>query len=441
MEIPKSNDVILSTFGEIAGKYDKSTGEAAWKYDANPSDDIGFQSSDLSKDGKAIWLGSSDHSIHVLETNTGALITKIDASAGHNKAVKAIKFSHDGKWVATAGEDQTITIWNAKDFSKKMALVGHSNSITGLSWSYDDQTLYSSSIDKTLKKWQLNDLPFKSYEVCQEGPWQTPITNDLSFFVAPCSDEKLVIYELASAREIMTLGQEKTISAAFSPDNSKLITGHPDGKVRLWDMSIAQVSTTFSGHPSRVDGVAWLGKLNLGVSVAGNKIYVWKTGQESPMHEMTTLHDAYRVNVGPNEETIIVGCHDGTLESYSTQTWEKTSTAKVDAAIQEMIVNHGSNQIAVFNGNQINLFEIPTWKHLASLKGHLSPGYGLGFSQDDAYLITASYDKTIKMWNLQQDRCTLTFHGIDQTLYSSQFVDDHSLLIGTTEGKMSYFKW
>jgi WD40 repeat protein len=73
------------------------------------------------------------------------------------------------------------------------------------------------------------------------------------------------------------------------------------------------------------------------------------------------------------------------------------------------------------------------------LVGHQQMGYGVSFSNDGKYLITGSNDQTFKLWNLETGKCTLTYHGFEDTIYSAQFISKNGLLLGTSQGVMRYY--
>jgi hypothetical protein len=73
--------------------------------------------------------------------------------------INCVTFSPDGKRIATAGNDQTIKIWNAEDGRELLTLRGHNHGVLGVTFSPDSYLLASGGIDTTARVWDATPFP------------------------------------------------------------------------------------------------------------------------------------------------------------------------------------------------------------------------------------------------------------------------------------------
>lgn len=107
-----------------------------------------------SPDGGRIAIAGSDRLVRVIDVKSGQEVAKLSPSADA-ASNRAVRFSPDGKLLATAGDDHHIVLWNTSNWKKERTLDGHDGTVAALAFSPDGKRLVSGGNDQMVRVWDV----------------------------------------------------------------------------------------------------------------------------------------------------------------------------------------------------------------------------------------------------------------------------------------------
>ena len=112
-----------------------------------------------SPEGHTIAVGLSNHSVVLLPVTKNGQVSKGPTLKGHADSVSAVVFSPDGTWLASAGYDRRVVIWDVVTGQvKQQRIVEHEEPIQCLAVHPAGKVLATGSWDGSIRLWKRSDL-------------------------------------------------------------------------------------------------------------------------------------------------------------------------------------------------------------------------------------------------------------------------------------------
>ncbi|XP_030064837.1 WD repeat-containing protein 44 isoform X1 [Microcaecilia unicolor] len=320
-----------------------------------------------------------------------------DLSGEHMGAVWTMKFSHCGRLLASAGQDNVVRIWvlkNAFDYFNNMRI--KYNSEGRVSPSPSQESLNSSKSDTDAGVYSGTDetdpddknLPFRQVPFCKYKGHTADLL-DLSwsknYFLLSSSMDKTVRLWHISRRECLCCFQhiDFVTAIAFHPrDDRYFLSGSLDGKLRLWN-------------------------------IPDKKVALW-----NEVDGQTKLITA--ANFCQNGKYAVIGTYDGRCIFYDTEHLKYHTQIhvrstrgrnKVGRKITGIEPLPGENKILVTsNDSRIRLYDLRDLSLSMKYKGYVNSSSQIkaSFSHDYTYIVSGSEDKYVYIWSTYHDLSKFT---------------------------------
>lgn len=327
---------------------------------------------------------------------------------GHAEAVLTSSFSPDSKLIATGSGDTTVRLWNPESQMPDKTLEGHTNWVLVLSFSPDATRLASASMDGSVRIWD----PINGHLVGK------PL-----------------------------LGHKKWVtSLAWQPyhlstECNRLVSASKDNTLRIWNASSFTCFKVLAGHTAAVTCVKWSGEGVIYSSSQDRTIKVWNPTTGLPICNISA--HGHWVNTMTLSTDYVLRC--GAFPMLDEEAGY-SSTKMDQSAVAERYNNVKSTSMGgcerMVSGSDD--FTLMLWENLAEgnfktkvlpktrMSGHQQLVNDVCFSPDGMYIASASFDKSVRLWDGASGKFLATFRGHVGSVYRVVWSADARLLLSAS---------
>jgi WD40 repeat protein len=302
---------------------------------------------------------------------------------GHRGFVTSCAYSAARERIVSASSDHTLKVWNTQTGEVVRTLKDHRASVNGCAVNHDSTRIVSASSDRTLRVWDADSGEvqhvFKEHSASVNGCAFSP---DGTRIVSASSDRTLIIWDAGDGRILHTLKRIADWGELMDENGDPVLDddGQPievEGDVQV------------DGHSAAVNDCAFNsdGKLIVSASDDGT-LKIWDT-ESGELRE--TLQDRGQSGFAKScawsgdDKLIVSASSDGRLTVW-------------DALERRVVQTLGGKQRGIKNQAE------------AATDGHAADVNDCAFALDNNLIVSASDDRTLKVWEASSEKCVATFY-------------------------------
>jgi WD40 repeat protein len=379
----------------------------------------------VSSDGRLIATTGADLTTRIWDGNAGELRTTL---LGHSNRIGAVAFAPGGRTMVTASDDGTVRLWRTIG-SDDTSLPRHRAEIGHVAFSADGGSVLTTAVDGTVFLVSANGQLRQQFALgprgasrgCYSfissqpgyGDWWAVAACDARAELSPSGTRLVTGQDNAGGAQLRTVGT--TTSKQLGPRSAYVESALFTGPRKRWAAVFSQVGAELydgnTGAPLRPlwKGYARPGPLAAATSANGRYLVV-ANREPTRRVEVWDVPARRMVQRWPieNMPRVVAINRAGTYAAVGTQFYvhiwrlsdgKRTATLSLSYPLRAIAFSpNGKTLATATDGSAVVLYDVATGKRLAVLRGHTGGVNSVEFSPKGPYVVTASDDGTVRVW-------------------------------------------
>ncbi|KNC28721.1 F-box-like/WD repeat-containing protein ebi [Lucilia cuprina] len=322
--------------------------------------------------------------------------------------------------------------------SKATVLRGHESEVFICAWNPSRDLLASGSGDSTARIWDMSDAMSSPNQLVlrhciQKGGAEVPSNKDVTSLDWNCDGTLLATGSYDGFARIWktngtlasTLGQHKgpIFALKWNKRGNYILSAGVDKTTIIWDASTGQCTQQFSFHNAPALDVDWQTNNSFASCSTDQRIHVCRLGSEVPVKTFKGHTNEVNAIKWCPQGKLLASCSDDMtlkiwcmsrdkcchdLQAHSkeiyTIKWSPTGPGTQNPNTNLLLAS------ASFDST-VRLWDVERGMCIHTLTKHTEPVYSVAFSPDGKYLASGSFDKCVHIWSTQSGQLVHSYKG------------------------------
>jgi WD40 repeat protein/tRNA A-37 threonylcarbamoyl transferase component Bud32 len=373
----------------------------------------------FSPDGKLVAAASHDGSVTAWDAATLTRVRTFKGQTQRTVPWTSVGFSADGGWIAASSPEGVVRVWattTAQEFFS--ALTPTQSGFSGLAFAgRGGRVLAAATADNTVQGWFTRSgkpaFTLRGHTRAVKG---VACNSNGRFLASASLDRTVKLWDLRRRDDDRTLRwpNQGVTSVAFAPDGARLASATRDRALKVWNAATGKPILTLWRLPESVHSLAFSpdgvqlatagedGTVRLREAIAGRKMAALRghTGRVEAV--------AFR----PDGAALTSAGADGTVRIWEVPAGrERFCLRGHHGPVHATAFSPDGGRLASAGEDGVRVWDATTGRELLVLGGQRGPVHATAFSTDGRHLATAGQDEVIRVWDAATGALTRTLRG------------------------------
>jgi YD repeat-containing protein len=268
----------------------------------------------FSPDGHVAATLGDDGAVQLSDASSGQRLRTLRTPA----LPIAASFSPDARLIAIAADDGTARVFDQTGRIRGLLVASsHAAPTVGVRFSHDGRLIATTSLDG-VRLWDAALLrPIGEFHQNFAGIRAATFSADRRRLLVRAR-RSLAVYDITSFRRLAELRSRTDITAAdMSEAGNRVVVVSGDESVRLWSWRPYQSTLVLPGHNGTVTGAALSPGGDVLATTEGSTVRVWELATGQPIAVLRQRGQSTAVTFDPSGRRVLIGAADGSARIFS----------------------------------------------------------------------------------------------------------------------------